>query len=81
MCDNTHRQGRTGPLVHPLSEPLGVAEPAVGAVIELAHTQLDYARLLGRQHRARQLLDAAARAAEELELPLVAQRAAALSRG
>jgi hypothetical protein len=45
------------------------------APIQLAHAQLDYASLIGRGGRARELLDAATRTAEELDLPLVAARA------
>jgi tetratricopeptide (TPR) repeat protein len=49
------------------------------APVFLAHTQLDYARLLGpKDPRARALIAEAARAAEELALPAVARRAAEL---
>jgi tetratricopeptide (TPR) repeat protein len=48
------------------------------AVVELAHTRLDYAALLGHGPRANELIDAAQRAAQELELPRVAQRAVEL---
>jgi tetratricopeptide (TPR) repeat protein len=47
------------------------------APVYLAHAQLDYARLLGPDDpRARALIEAAARSAEELALPAVARRAA-----
>ena len=52
----------------------------LGAVIELAHTELDYAELLGRGARARALVASAAAAAEEHELPRVARRASELAR-
>jgi DNA-binding SARP family transcriptional activator len=45
------------------------------APIQLAHTQLDYASLLGRGAKARELLEAAMRTARELDLPLVTTRA------
>jgi DNA-binding SARP family transcriptional activator len=45
------------------------------APIHLAHTQLDYARALGRGPRAEQLVQVAQRTAEELKLPFVARRA------
>jgi tetratricopeptide (TPR) repeat protein len=48
---------------------------ALHAPIQLAHAQLDYASLIGRGARARDLLEAAARTAQELDLPLVAARA------
>ncbi|HUO73531.1 MAG TPA: AAA family ATPase [Solirubrobacteraceae bacterium] len=52
---------------------------ALKAPVELAHTQLDYALLLGpRDARAGELIAAAARAAEEFGLEKVARRAAAL---
>jgi tetratricopeptide (TPR) repeat protein len=44
------------------------------APIHLAHTQLDYARALGPGPRAGELLEAAQRTAQELELPFVARR-------
>jgi tetratricopeptide (TPR) repeat protein len=43
--------------------------------VHIAHTQLDYARVLGDGAQARTLIEAADRAARELELPLVARRA------
>jgi hypothetical protein len=47
----------------------------------LAHTQLDYARLLGpRDPRAQSLIEEAADSAERLQLPAVARRAAGLRR-
>jgi DNA-binding SARP family transcriptional activator/tetratricopeptide (TPR) repeat protein len=49
------------------------------ALVFLAHTQLDYARLLGpRDRRSAKLIDSAALAASELDLPAVAKRVAAL---
>jgi DNA-binding SARP family transcriptional activator/tetratricopeptide (TPR) repeat protein len=52
----------------------------LNAPVFLAHTQLDYARLVGPgDPRARALIDEAARAAEELALPAVARRAAELA--
>jgi hypothetical protein len=54
---------------------------ALKAPVCLAHTQLDYARLLGGGTRKRELIDAAARTAGELELPWVARRAAELRHG
>ena len=56
------------------------ASAALNAPVYLAHTQLDYARLLGSEDpKARALVAAAARAAEELALPAVARRAAELA--
>jgi tetratricopeptide (TPR) repeat protein len=53
---------------------------ALNAPVFLAHTQLDYARMIGRDDpRARDLIDEAARAAERLALPAVARRAAELA--
>ncbi|MBV8953577.1 MAG: AAA family ATPase [Solirubrobacterales bacterium] len=53
---------------------------ALNAPVYLAHTQLDYARLLGADDpKARTLVSAAARAAEERGLPAVARRAAELA--
>ena len=57
------------------------ANAQLGAVVELAHTQLDYAELLGPGARAQDLADAAARAAEQLHLPRVALRAQTLAAG
>jgi DNA-binding SARP family transcriptional activator/tetratricopeptide (TPR) repeat protein len=54
------------------------ANTALRAPVELAHTQLDYARILGSGARARQLIEAARKAAAELELPAVARRVAEL---
>jgi tetratricopeptide (TPR) repeat protein len=45
------------------------------APVLIAHTQLDYARTLGPGTQATTLIDAAQRAAGELDLPLVARRA------
>jgi hypothetical protein len=46
--------------------------------VRVAHTQIDYARLLGPgDPRSAELLDAAAETASSLELPLVARRVAA----
>jgi DNA-binding SARP family transcriptional activator len=53
---------------------------ALKAPVWLAHTQLDYAGLLGRGTRRRELIDAAERTAGELDLPWVARRAAELRR-
>jgi tetratricopeptide (TPR) repeat protein len=50
------------------------ANVRIGAVAELAHTQLDYALLLGRAHPASELIDSAAEAATRLGLPAVAAR-------
>ena len=50
------------------------ANTALRAWVQLAHTQLDYARALGRGAPARELIAAAARAAAERELPFVARR-------
>jgi len=46
------------------------------APVYLAHTQIDYARLLRGEGRAAELLQAAASTADELGLPRVARRAA-----
>jgi predicted ATPase len=54
------------------------ANAALRAPVCLAHTQLDYADALGPSTRAAELVDAAARTAEELGLTAVAQRAAKL---
>jgi len=53
---------------------------ALGAPMCLARTQLDYAETLGppRSARARELIESAASAARELDLPALALRAAAL---
>ncbi|TMM06819.1 MAG: hypothetical protein E6G05_03735 [Actinobacteria bacterium] len=53
---------------------------ALGAPMCLARTQLDYAETLGppRSARARELVESAASAARELDLPALALRAAAL---
>jgi hypothetical protein len=51
---------------------------ALRAPVQVAHTQLDYARVLGPGQEARELIEAAARTARELELPAVARRAAPL---
>ena len=56
------------------------ANTQLGAVVELAHTQLDYAELLGPSARAQDLADAAARTATQLHLPRVALRAQTLVR-
>ena len=51
------------------------ANAALQAPVCLAHTQLDYASLLGLgDSRSAPLIDAAKRAAEELDLPAVARR-------
>jgi DNA-binding SARP family transcriptional activator len=54
------------------------ANTRLGAVVELAHTQLDYAQLLGSGARAQDLADAAGRTAARLDLPRVALRARTL---
>ncbi len=56
------------------------ANARLGALVELAHTQLDYAELLGRGARANRLRDAALHAAQELGLPRVVNRAVAAPR-
>jgi DNA-binding SARP family transcriptional activator len=56
------------------------ANAKLGAAVELAHTQLDYAQLVGPGARARGLVDAAARTAAALDLPRVALRAQSLRR-
>ena len=48
------------------------------APLALAHTQLDYARMLEPGRRADELTAAAERTAQELGLPMVARRAAEL---
>jgi len=55
------------------------ANAALKAPVQRAHTQLDYARALGPGPEARALIEAATRTADELALPLVAQRAAELA--
>jgi len=59
-----------------------LANEALRAPVCLAHTQLDYARTLGDtgavEGRRSELVGAAARTAQELELPAVARRAAEL---
>jgi DNA-binding SARP family transcriptional activator len=51
---------------------------ALRTPLYLAHTQLDYAELLGPGARARHLIESARRTAQELNLPAVAKRAEAL---
>ena len=46
------------------------------ASLQLAHTQLDYARALGAGPKAKALVEAASHAAEELHLPSIARRGA-----
>ncbi len=62
-----------------------LSNEALRAPVCLAHTQLDYARVLGGwgsdQDRASALIGAAARTAEELSLPAIARRAAELRAG
>jgi DNA-binding SARP family transcriptional activator len=54
------------------------ANARLNAPVRVAHTQIDYARLLGPgDPRSVELLDAAAETATSLELPLVARRVAA----
>lgn len=55
-----------------------IANARLGAAVELAHTQLDYAELLGRGAQAQDLRVAAARTAQELGLARVANRAMAV---
>jgi hypothetical protein len=50
------------------------ANAALKAPVQMAHTQLDYARALGPGRQARTLIDDAAQAAQELALPAVARR-------
>jgi hypothetical protein len=54
------------------------ANAALRAPVHLAHTQLDYAVVLGPGREAQALIDAAATTAQELALPAVAWRAAEL---
>jgi DNA-binding SARP family transcriptional activator len=54
------------------------AATALQAPLLLAHTQLDYAVVLGPGPRASELIEAAARTAQRLGLPAVARRAAEL---
>jgi len=54
------------------------ANAAMRAPVHLAHTQLDYAALLGRGAQARELIDAADTAGRALGLPSVIARAAQL---
>jgi tetratricopeptide (TPR) repeat protein len=54
------------------------ANARLRAPVELAHTQLDYAGILGDKGRAEELIQAASRTAAELGLPAVAHRAAGL---
>jgi tetratricopeptide (TPR) repeat protein len=56
------------------------ANAALGATVELAHTQLDLAAVLGNGAPARRLVQEAAQTARELDLPAVARRAASLPR-
>ena len=50
------------------------ANTALGAAIQVAHTQIDYATALGRGSEAQALLATARRTADELHLPTVARR-------
>jgi DNA-binding SARP family transcriptional activator/tetratricopeptide (TPR) repeat protein len=52
------------------------ANATLKAPVCLAHTRIDYARLLGSDPRAQPLLRAAAQTAQELGLPLLSRRAA-----
>jgi len=54
------------------------ANAAIKAPVALAHTQLDYARVLGPGPEAQAWIDAATRTADELGLPLVLRRAGEL---
>ncbi len=67
------RATAVGHLEHALA-----ANERLGAVVELAHTRIDLAEVLGSGARARRLAGDAAQTAAELELPLVAARAAPL---
>ncbi len=53
-----------------------MANAALKAPVCMARTQLDYARALGREARATELIEAAARTAADLGLAAVARRAA-----
>jgi tetratricopeptide (TPR) repeat protein len=56
-----------------------LANARLRAPVRLAHTQLDYAELLGPgDRRASELIDSAARIADDLSLPLVYRRVTAL---
>jgi tetratricopeptide (TPR) repeat protein len=55
------------------------ANAHLGAVVELAHTQLDYAELIGSGARAQGLVDSAAQTGAQLRLARVARRAAAVA--
>ena len=55
-----------------------LANKQLKAPVALAHTQLDYAQLLGGGALASKLIGEAARTGEELSLPSVIQRAAEL---
>ncbi len=56
------------------------ANARLKAYVCLAHTQVDYAELLGDDPHAGTLLDAATRTSRELGLPLVAARARLLQK-
>ncbi|HLI59432.1 MAG TPA: AAA family ATPase [Solirubrobacteraceae bacterium] len=70
--------GRTDPALAHLERALR-ANTALGARIQVATTQLELARALGASERARDLVAAAARTAQELALPRVARMAEALA--
>jgi len=55
------------------------ANARLGAVVELAHTQVDYAALLAGERRGTELIEAAARTADELDLTKLARRASLAS--
>ena len=55
-----------------------VANASLKAPIQLAHTQIDYARVVGPGPRSRELIQAAERISMSLSLPKVARRLAQL---
>ncbi|HEY2769550.1 MAG TPA: AAA family ATPase [Solirubrobacteraceae bacterium] len=57
------------------------ANTSLKSPLWLTHTQIDYAQALGRGRRATQLLDAAARTAEDLKLPRAIRRIAQVRAG
>jgi tetratricopeptide (TPR) repeat protein len=65
--------GERGRAIEHLQQALAVNE-ALGAPVQLAHTQLDLAAALGPGDRARQLTDAAAHTARELRIPALIKR-------
>jgi hypothetical protein len=69
--------GRDGEAAEHFERAL-VANTQLRAAIELAHTQVDYAGVLGSGPRSDSLIEAAAEAAARLGLPSVARRVAEL---